>query len=65
MYPYFTKSKLYSVHLYPLDDGRFQMMWQGKLSPYMSNFDYILVENQLADFLDSLEIPEIEFKDSL
>jgi hypothetical protein len=65
MYPYSVDSKISSVGLYLLDDGRFQMTKQGKLAPFMCGSDYILVENKLADFFASLNIPHIEFKDAI
>src|SRR5215204_318441 len=65
MYPYCVESKIPDVGLYPLDDGRFQMIRQERLSPFMYGWDYILVENKPADFLDSLDIPHIEFKDAI
>jgi hypothetical protein len=65
MYPYSVDSKFPHVGLYLLDDGRFQTTKQGKLSPFMHGSDYILLENKLADFLASLNIPHIEFEDAI
>jgi hypothetical protein len=65
MYPYSVDSKISSVGLYLLDDGRFQMTKQGNLSPFMHGCDYILLENKLADFLASLDIQLIEIKDAI
>ena len=65
MYPFSVESKIPSVGLYLLDDGRFQMIEQGKLAPFMKGCDYILVENKLADFLASLNIPHLEIKDAI
>lgn len=65
MYPYLVESKVHAVGLYQLKDGRFQMIKEGKLSFYMSGYDYILLENKFADYLDSLDIPQIEFKEAV
>jgi len=65
MYPYSVESKIKAVDLYQLKDGRFQMIKDGNLSSYMSGCDYILLENKLADYLDSLNISQIEFKNAI
>src|SRR5687768_10609950 len=65
MYPYFVESKIRAVDLYKLKDGRFQSIRKGNLSPYMDGFDYILVENKLADFLERLDIQLVEFNDAI
>lgn len=66
MYPYSVASKdLNAVRLYKLNDGRFQLVSEGKLLSFLQEYDYILVKFELADFLDSLNIPQIEFKDAI
>jgi hypothetical protein len=41
------------------------MIKEGELSSFMAGWDYILIENKLADYLASLDIPQIEFKDAI
>lgn len=64
-YPYSVESKIRAVDLYQLNDGRFQMIRQGNLSPFMQGVDYILVETKLAKFLETLDISHIEFVDAV
>jgi len=65
MYPFLVESKVFCVDLYQLKDGRFQMIKEGNLSPFMAGYDYILVEDNLTDFLELLDIPQIEFGNAI
>jgi hypothetical protein len=66
MYPYSVVSKdLNAVSLYKLNNGRFQLVRDGKLLSFLSGCNYILVDSELAGFLDSLNISQIEFKDAI
>ena len=50
-----------SVSLFLLADGRFQLTKDGPIAPFMSGPGYFLVENDLAHFLEDLNIPDIRF----
>lgn len=66
MYPYSVAlNATNAVNLYKLDDGRFQLVSNGNLYSFLEGHDYILIDSELADFLNSLNIPEIEFKDAV
>ena len=65
MYPYFVETDDVPVGLYQLKDGRFQLIQKGKLGPFMSGYTYLLVENELAQFLESLNIERATFKDTV
>jgi hypothetical protein len=64
-YPFHIDTKLHHVGLFQLDDERFQMIKQGRLSPLMVGFEYVIVENRLADFLKLLEINSTKFKNAI
>ena len=65
MIPFLVESKIRAVSLYQLKDGRFQMIKQGNLSPFMNGFDYILIDKELAGFLNLVDIPQIEIIDAI
>jgi len=52
--PFLISCKLPAVRLYELDDGRFQLIEQGPIAPWMSGYRYLVVERALALFLDEL-----------
>lgn len=61
-YPYFVHTKIKPVDLYQLNDGRFQMIKQGCLAPLMCGYEYVIVENKFGDYLDTLDIQNIELQ---
>lgn len=60
-YPYCIQVKNH-VNLYQLKDGRFQPITAGALSSFMIGYDYILVENHIADIFKSIEIERVTYK---
>lgn len=48
------------ARLYQLADGRFQVVEKGELAPLMSGYNYVLVEEDLAEYLSDLDLPELE-----
>lgn len=64
MYPYLVETDVGAVVLYKSNDGRFQIVKQGKLFSYLKGCEYILVDSELACYLESLNIPQIEFRDA-
>ncbi len=65
MYPYFVESEDFAVDLYQLKDGRFQPIKQGELGPFMYGDGYLLIENELAEYLELLDLPRVAFKDAV
>lgn len=65
MYPYYVESDDMPVDLYQLEDGRYQLIQEGKLGPFMSGYTYLLIEKELAQYLESLDIERASFKDAV
>jgi len=51
--------------LYQLEDGRLQRMTQGTLAPFMAGYEYVLIENTLAQHLASLLLPDVIIRDAV
>lgn len=51
--------------LYQLSDGRFQVMEEGDLAPMMVSYEYVLVESELAEYLEALDLPRLEIIDAV
>ena len=65
MYPYFVETEETPVELYPLKDGRFQLIRDGKLGPFMSGPNYLLVETKLAQYLEKLNVEDLTIRDAV
>lgn len=63
MLPYLIESRLPVVRLFELDDGRFQHLESGDISPYLPGHGYLLVERALAEFLSEQDVEKIAFED--
>ncbi|MFN3014559.1 hypothetical protein ACK1CN_01345 [Vibrio coralliilyticus] len=50
------------TNLNQLNDGRFQMIKQGRLDPVMVGYKYVLVKNTIAEILKKLDIQGVTFK---
>lgn len=57
--PFFISCKLPAVRLYELSDGRFQLIEQGPIAPWMSGYRYLLVDSELALFLRNLGLERV------
>jgi hypothetical protein len=64
MVPFYVKVEN-EVGLFELNDGRFQPTQKGALSRFMVGFKYILVENDIAQYLQSLDIERVTFKPAI
>lgn len=53
------------VGLFQLKDGRFQPTQKGALSQIMVGFKYVLVENKIAHYFQSLNIERVTFKPAI
>ncbi len=62
-YPYCVTSKISGAGLFPLKDGRLQIMKPGDLALIEDILGCIIIEDKLADFLFSLKIEGIALKD--
>lgn len=65
MLPYHLQSAEYGVGLYQLKDGRFRLTQAGPITPLMCGIDYVLAERELADFLQSLDLPGVNYRDAI
>jgi hypothetical protein len=65
MYPYHVYTEEIPVELYPLKDGRFQLIRDGKLGPFMSGPNYLLIERKLAQYLEKLNVENATFREAV
>ncbi len=64
MYPYHIEI-VNETGLYQLKDGRYQITKKGNISPVMIGYKYILVENTIAEYIQSLEVERVTFKPAI
>ena len=57
--PFHIFCELPAVRVYELDDGRFQLIDSGPISPFLAGYRYLLVEQSLATFLATLGIERV------
>jgi hypothetical protein len=57
--PFRITSELPAVGLYALSDGRYQLIKQGPVAPFMPGHGYLIVEKTLADFLVGLRLEDV------
>ncbi len=50
-----------AVGLYELSDGRFQLTKEGPVSPFMDGWQYLIVEEPLARFLEELGVARLRY----
>lgn len=63
MLPFFVSCNQLSSKLYPLNDGRFQIIdIDGSIAPLMCGFQYALVEVELANFIKSIGVERVAFE---
>lgn len=60
--PFHVSCNQPAVRLYELDDGRFQLIQQGRIAPFMDGYRYLLVEEPLAQFLQALDVNGIRIE---
>ena len=53
------------ARLHQLADGRFQIVEEGGLAPLLIGYDYVLVEEDLAQYLITLGLPQFEVVDAI
>lgn len=60
--PFSISSDVPFARVYELSDGRFQFVESGSSAPFMSGYQFLLVENELGTFLKSLGIERARFE---
>lgn len=65
MLPYCINTEQSPVVLYKLKDGRYQLTEQGEIGPFMFGYLYLLVESELAEYLELLGVDRITIKDAI
>jgi len=65
MLPYLIESRLPVVRLFELDDGRFQLLEPGSIGPFLPGRGYLLVERDLAEFLNENDVERIVLEDAV
>lgn len=65
MLPFLIESKMHSVRLFELNDGRFQLLEPGPIGPFLSGSGYLLVERHLGEFLVEQGVERITREDAI
>ena len=65
MLPYFVTCAEDSIALFQLSDGRFQQLQQGNVASFAAGYQYLLVQEDLARYLKSLNLPRVLFEPAL
>ena len=60
--PYLMTYSHPSPLLFELADGRFHILQNGALPPFMAGYGYLLVEQAFAEFLQQIEVERIAFE---
>jgi hypothetical protein len=63
--PFHVSCNQPAVRLFELDDGRFQLIQQGRIAPFMDGYRYLLVEESLARFLQALDVAGIRIEPAI
>jgi len=63
--PFCVACEQFEPRLYELADGRFQLVEQGALSPFMSGHRYLLTERPLAEFLKRVGLEGVQFEQAV
>ncbi len=63
--PFCISSDLPFARVYELADGRFQFIETGSSAPFMSGYQFLLVENELASFLMALGLERVHFEPAI
>lgn len=61
MLPYYLEIEN-DTGLYQLNDGRYQLIKKGRVDPVMVGFGYVLVEDEVATYFQSLGIERVRFE---
>lgn len=64
MLPFLIESRVDSVRLYELNDGRFQLLDPAPAGPFLSGPGYLLVERNLGQFLVEQGVERVTCEDA-
>ena len=59
MLPFLIESRISPVRLFELGDGRFQILENAEIGPFLPGHGYLLVERKLSDYLVAHEVEGI------
>jgi hypothetical protein len=65
MIPYNLSCTQRGTYLYQLKDGRFQLIQEGAIAPFMWGPGYVLVENAMAEFLEALRLCRVSCREAV
>jgi hypothetical protein len=65
MLPFLIESRVHSVRLFELNDGRFQLLDAIPIGPFLSGPGYLLVERNLGEFLVEQGVERIACNDAI
>lgn len=65
MLPFFINSRISPLRLFELEDGRFQLLDDAEISPFLPGYGYLLVEHRLAEFLVEHDVEQIVCEDAV
>jgi hypothetical protein len=60
--PFHVSCSEASPLLYELPDDRFQLMTRGDAAPWVGGYQFLLVENSLAHFLQILDVERVTYR---
>lgn len=63
--PFLVSCSMPEPLLFECSDGRFQLVDQMPLSPFMSGYGYLLVEKKLAAFLKQVKVERVSFSPAI
>ena len=62
--PFYVRCETFSPRFYEVSSGRFQQLDRGVIPPFVPGFQFLLVVNELADFLRTLGLEGVRFEDA-
>jgi hypothetical protein len=62
--PFYARCETSSPRFYEVSSGRFQQLDRGVIPPFVPGFQFLLVVNELADFLRTLGLEGVSFENA-
>ena len=62
--PFYVRCETSSPRFYEISSGRFQHLDRGVIPPFVPGFQFLLVVNELADFLRTFDLEGVRFEDA-
>jgi hypothetical protein len=63
--PFHISSEPVAPAFYELGSGRFHQLYRGPVPPFIPGFRFVVVENELAEFLRATEVQGVSFEEAL